>query len=143
MELNQRQRTFADYYIESGNITESAIRAGYSKNYANAQGYKLLENVGIKAYIDGRMKEISSTRIADQKEVMEFLTSLMRGEIKDSMSILDGNGVQKVVNVTAPSQARKSAAELIGKRYALWTDKKELSGTLGVNIIDDLDEDDE
>lgn len=46
--LNPKQQTFADHYIEIGNEEEAALKAGYSKNYANAQSYKLLENVGVK-----------------------------------------------------------------------------------------------
>ena len=50
--ISEKQRRFADYFIETGNIYQSAIKAGYSKNYAKAQAHKLLENVGIKNYID-------------------------------------------------------------------------------------------
>ena len=71
--LNDRQRAFADYYIESLNAFESAIKAGYSENYAKSRSYELLENVGIKAYIDERMKEIESNRIAKAEEVLAFL----------------------------------------------------------------------
>lgn len=83
MELTPRQKAFADYYLESGNAEESAIKAGYSKNYARAQAYKLLVNVGISAYIAERQKQLEDKRIADISEVLQFFTSVMRGEIKD------------------------------------------------------------
>ena len=60
--------------------SDAAIKVGYSKNYANAQSYKLLENVGVKTYIDNRLEELKSERVADQQEIMEYLTSIMRGE---------------------------------------------------------------
>lgn len=83
MELTPRQKAFADYYLESGNAEESAIKAGYSKNYARAQAYKLLANVGISAYIAERQKQVEDKRIADISEVLQFFTSVMRGEVKD------------------------------------------------------------
>lgn len=83
MELTPRQKAFADYYLESGNAEESAIKAGYSENYARAQAYKLLVNVGISAYIAERQKQVEDKRIADISEVLQFFTSVMRGEIKD------------------------------------------------------------
>jgi phage terminase small subunit len=62
--LNEKQKAFADYYIESLNAYESAKRAGYSEAYAKSQSYKLLENVGIKNYIDERMESKDNYRIA-------------------------------------------------------------------------------
>jgi len=84
MELSPKQKAFADYYIELGNATEASIRAGYSKKYAGTNTDKLLNNTNIANYINIRMKEIESKRIADAKEVMEYLTSVMRGEVKDA-----------------------------------------------------------
>jgi phage terminase small subunit len=66
--LTPKQQEFADYYIELGNALDAAIKAGYSK-YANAQSYKLLENVGVKSYIDNRMEELKFERVANQKEI--------------------------------------------------------------------------
>lgn len=83
MELTPRQKAFADYYLESGNAEESAIKAGYSENYARAQAYKLLANVGISEYIAERQKQLEDKRIADISEVLQFFTSVMRGEVKD------------------------------------------------------------
>lgn len=137
--LNPKQQSFADHYIELGNAEQSALKAGYSKSYARARAHELLAKVGIKQYIDERMKEIKSKRIADQTEVMEFLTSIMRGEITEPIPILDGEGTQRVVEVIPSAQSRKSAAELIGKRYMMWTDKQQIDANVGVTIVDDLD----
>ena len=99
MALNERQKAFADYYIQTGNATEAAIKAGYSENYAKSRSYELLENVGIKnyienlnkpeiaAYIKERLDEQNKKRVADANEVIEFYTAVMRGEIKDQFGL--------------------------------------------------------
>ena len=76
--LTIKQQRFADEFIFSGNIYQSAINAGYSENYAKAQSCKLLENVGIKTYIEDKVKEIEDEKIAKQEEVLRYLTSVFR-----------------------------------------------------------------
>lgn len=68
-----KQKAFADYFIETGNAYKSAIKAGYSENYAKGNVIKLLENESVKSYIEERMKEIESERIAKAEEVLAFL----------------------------------------------------------------------
>lgn len=122
---------------------QSAINAGYSANYAKAQSHKLLENVGIKAYLEERMKEISDKSIADQTEVMQYLTRLMRGEETETEMINVGNFEQELVEVPVKHNIRKQAAELIGKRYALWTDKLDAKVDNNIKItLGDYDDDD-
>lgn len=87
MPLTLKQKAFADYYIETGNATESARRAGYSKKYANTNAPKLLQNTTISAYIKTRLAEIDAGRIATADEVMKFYTSVMRGEVKDQFGL--------------------------------------------------------
>lgn len=126
--LNDRQRAFADYYIESLNAFESAIKAGYSENYAKSRSYELLENVGIKAYIDERMKEIESNRIAKAEEVLAFLSASLRGEILEevvSTETIDGMIRPVILKKQISIKDRLKAAELLGKRYRMWTDKVE------------------
>ena len=126
--LNDRQRAFADYYIESLNAFESAIKAGYSENYAKSRSYELLENVGIKAYIDERMKEIESNRIAKVEEVLAFLSASLRGEILEevvSTETIDGMIRPVILKKQISIKDRLKAAELLGKRYRMWTDKVE------------------
>lgn len=124
--LSPKQKAFADYYIEAGNAEQAAIKAGYSKNYARAQSYKMLDNVGVKTYIDQRMAEIESKRIAKADEVLQYLTKVMRGEERDQFDL-------------DPSlQDRTKAAELLGKRYNLFKEQVELSGDVGVKIVDDV-----
>lgn len=85
--LNQRQKAFADYYLQTGNATESALKAGYSKNTASETGYENLNKPHIRAYIDERAAKSSNERIASADEVLEFLSQVMRGEIKDQFDL--------------------------------------------------------
>lgn len=140
--LNERQKRFADEYIITGTAYSAAIKAGYTEKYARARSHKMLENIRIKAYIDERMKEIKTEKIADQQEVMEFLTAIMRGEVTEPLAILDGEGMQKVIEVVPNAQARRSAAELIGKRYAMWTEKQQVENITPV-FVDDVPDDDD
>lgn len=135
--MNERQRRFADEYIISGNAYQSAITAGYSENYAKGNVVKLLENVSVKSYIDEKLAELQSQKVADQQEVMEYLTAVMRGEKTEPLLVLDGEGTQKVVNAVPPVQARTKAAELLGKRYRLFTDKVELDATVEQVVFED------
>lgn len=139
--LNDRQRAFADFYIESLNAFESAIKAGYSEKYAKSRSYELLENVGIKNYIEEKMKEIESKRIAKAEEVLAFLSSSLRGEVLEeviSTETIDGMIKPVILKKQLSAKDRIKAAELLGKRYALFTEKVDLEGNVGVTIIDDI-----
>lgn len=114
--LTPKQRKFADEYIKSGNAYQAAIEAGYSHNYAKAQSSKLLENVGIKSYIDERMAEIASKRIMDATEAVELLTSIARGETKETVYIGTADGVYEK-HKEADLKTRISATKEILKRY--------------------------
>ncbi|WP_257593927.1 terminase small subunit [Lactiplantibacillus plantarum] len=114
--LTPKQQRFADEYIKSGNAYQAAIEAGYSHNYAKAQSSKLLENVGIKSYIDERMAEIASKRIMDATEAVELLTSIARGETKETVYIGTADGVYEK-HKEADLKTRISATKEILKRY--------------------------
>lgn len=140
--LTLKQKRFADEYIISGNIEQSAISAGYSKNYARAQAHKLLANVGIKNYIDERLKILDSEKIADQKEVLQYLSSVMRGEHKEKTLISIGEFGQEIVDIDVGAKDRIKAAELLGKRYKLFTDKVEVDANIEtVVFVDDIGSD--
>lgn len=141
--LTLKQKKFADEYIISGNKYEAAILAGYSEKYAKAQSHKLLDNVGIKAYIDERLEEINSKKIADQKEILEYLTSVMRGEQTDQTFKGIGEGVQEITEVRVSAKDRIKAAELLGKRYSIWTDKVDSTESVSITFIDDYGDDTE
>lgn len=141
--LTLKQQAFADYYIELGNIEQAAIKAGYSKSYARGNAHKLVANVSIKSYIDKRMEELKTERVADQQEILEFLTSVIRGEVEEPVAILSGEGKQKVVNLLPPVNVRKAAAVDLGKRYAMWTEKQQVDVQGVVQFIDDISDADE
>jgi phage terminase small subunit len=119
---------------------ESATKAGYSENYAKAQSHKLLENVGIKTYISERLAELQSQKVADQQEVLEYLTSVMRGEETEQTIIGVGELGQELTDIEVSAKDRIKAAELLGKRYRLWTDKQEVEvqGTVVFANEDDI-----
>lgn len=145
--LTLKQQKFADEYIISGNATQSAIKAGYSEKYANTNAVKLLQNTTIKAYLDERLSELNSKKIADQQEVLEFFTAAMRGELTEPMAIGLGDGVQQIIEVKPNIATRKSAAVELAKRYGLSTAKvdvnvkseNKLAGIL-LQLEDDKDE---
>lgn len=85
--LTPKQQAFADYYLELGNATEAAKKAGYSKENAGNNADKLLKNTKIKAYIDERLEKIKSENIATIDEVMSFYTNVMRGKEKDQFGL--------------------------------------------------------
>ena len=87
MALTPKQQAFADYYIECGNATEAAKRAGYSENNVGENAAKTLKNPNVSAYIAERMEEQTRKRVADANEVIEFYTAVMRGEVKDQFGL--------------------------------------------------------
>lgn len=85
--LNNKQLAFAQEYMKCNNITQSAIKAGYSKKTASVQGCVLLKNPRVIEYIGAVNERLESSKIADIQEVMEYLTSVMRGEEKDQFDL--------------------------------------------------------
>lgn len=136
--LNPKQQAFADYYIEIGSAYQAAIKAGYSENYAKGNVVKLLENVSVKSYIENRMQELQSERVASQQEILESLTAILRGEKKGTALVGMGLGEQSVRQVQPTVGEKIRAAELLGKRYKLFTDKVETEITGAVQFIDDI-----
>ncbi|MCH4169394.1 MAG: terminase small subunit [Streptococcaceae bacterium] len=138
MKMTEKQKKFCDYFIETGNATKSAIFAGYSQKTAKQIGQQNLTKLDLKTYIDERLRQLEDERIADADEVLKFLTSVMRGEVTEPVSILDGEGHQKVVDLKPSVQTRRTAAVDLGKRFALFTDKTELSVVEPPTFVDDL-----
>jgi len=125
--LTEKQKRFCEYYLENPNATEAAIKAGYAKNTAYAIGAENLRKPQIQQYIASVMDSLQCERIASIDEILEYLTGVMRGKIKDQF------------DMDASIQDRTRAAELLGKRYKMWVDKQEVSGSLeGVTIINDI-----
>ena len=136
--LTLKQQRFADEYIISGNASQAAIAAGYSKKYAAQNTDKLLKNTKVKSYIAERMAELDSKKIAKQEEVLAYLTSIMRGEQQEKTLVGEGMGEQRIADIDVSAKDRIKAAELIGKRYSMWTDKQEVTGDIAITFIDDI-----
>lgn len=133
--LTPKQRAFADYYIETGNATEAARRAGYKGKNINRIASENLSKLDIKQYIEERLSKIEDARIAKGEEVLQYLTRVMRGEEKDQFGL------------DASLQDRTKAAELLGKRYRLFVDKVEQKIDVNTttkldSILEQLEEDD-
>jgi phage terminase small subunit len=139
VKLTEKQKRFADYYIETGNATESAIRAGYSEKTSAEMGYENLRKPHIKEYINIRLEELSANRIMKADEVMVMLTSIARNEEQEDVVVFSESGPQ-ITQKGMSAKDRLKALELIGKRYTLWTDKTQLEGSIGVTIVDDIDD---
>lgn len=160
--MNERQKKFADEYLISGVAHSAAIKAGYSEKYARKRSHELLANVGIKAYIEERMKELEKQKIAKQDEVMQVFTSILRQELMEEVIELNAMTGQFVKTKKHPSisEVIKAGSEIM-KRYptAKQSEKLELEikklreqldsgveGTMNVNIInawEDIPNDDD
>ena len=124
--LTEKQKRFIDYYIETANATESAKRAGYSEKTAKNIGAENLTKLNF--FIQKRLEEKENNRIASQDEVLEYLTKVMRGEEKDQFGL------------DASLQDRTKCAELLGKRYGTFIEKKELTVNCIVELVDDVND---
>lgn len=143
--MTDKQKRFCDEYLIDLNATQAAIRAGYSEKTARALASENLTKPYIKNYIDERMAEKEKTLIASQDEVLRYLTSVLRGESQSTELVIEGIGdgcsEARTMKKEPSEKDRLKAAELLGKRYGLYTDKVELEVT-PVVIKDDVDESD-
>jgi len=122
--LTKKERIFADEYVKTTNGTQSAITAGYSEKTASVTASKMLRKPKVRQYIDAIMNERSKNTIATADEVLQYLTRVMNGEEKDAF------GLDVSVN------DRTKAAELLGKRHMLFTDKVKLDAEIEIDISD-------
>lgn len=122
--LTEKERIFADEYIKTTNATQSAIKAGYSEKTASSKGSQLLRKVKVRQYIDEVMDKRSENTIATADEVLQYLSRVMNGEEKDAFGL----------DVSVAD--RTKAAELLGKRHMLFTDKVKLDAEIEIDISD-------
>ena len=139
--LTPRQQKFCDEYLISGNATDAAIKAGYSPKTAKNIGSENLAKPDLKAYIEAQLAALHSEKIADATEVLEYLTSVMRGKHTEEVPLLCGDGVQTLTPKEVGAKERLKAAELIGKRFGLFTDRVGIDGVVPVVIHDDIPDD--
>ena len=158
--LTPKQQRFCDEYIISMNATEAAKKAGYSEKTARSIGCENLAKPYISEYIEERLKEKEDELIAKQDEVLKYLTSVMRREKTESVVVTVAKEISKplqgedgiwrqtrvkeesteVVEIPARLADSNKAAELLGKRYKLFTDKLEVDGDVPITFVDDLKE---
>ena len=143
--MTEKQKLFADEYLIDLNATR-AYKAVYKNikndDVARVNGSKLLTKANIKAYIDDRLEEIKSKKVAEAREVMEYLTSVMRGESSSEVLRFVGDGYQDISKKAPDEKERLKAAELLGKRFGLFTENIKLNSNNVVQILDDIPGDD-
>lgn len=129
MKLTEKQKRFIDYYIETGNASDAARRAGYSEKIANRIGTENLSKPVIKEAITVRLKALEDKRIAKADEVLKFLTATLRGEVRDEQIVVEGTGdgcsKARLVETRVSVRDRIKAAENLLKRYPTDMDAKE------------------
>ena len=125
--LTAKQQRFCDEYLIDLNATQAAIRAGYSEKSARQMSTENMSKPSIREYIENRMAEKEKRLIADQDEVLKYLTAVLRGESESEEIVVESIGDFRSEARTmkkAPSEKdRLKAAELLGKRYGIYTEK--------------------
>ena len=148
--MNAKHQRFADEYLIDLNAEQAAIRAGYSAKYARGNAHKLVANSCIQEYIQKRMAEKQSELIASQDEVLQTLTAVMRREMKEVIvstqrirkshydekgrKIIDETEVPVCVEIDTKISDVNKAAELLGKRWDIFTNSIDLNADMELNI---------
>ena len=133
--MTEKQQRFIDAYIQNGgNATQAALHAGFSERTAYSQGQRLLKNVEVRAAIDERLKELESERIAKDAEILEFLTSVLRGEVTEKVLVQVGTGkgfFHSEFKDKPPSiKERLTAATALAKIYLLSKPSEEIDDVI-------------
>lgn len=141
--MTEKQRLFADEYLKDLNGTR-AYKTIYTTikndNVAAVRANTLLKQKDISNYISKRLEEIHNENTADIQEVMEYLTSVLRGESASAVLMMSGNGMQKVTEKPPDEKERLKAAELLGKRFGMFKDNVDITSNGKTVIVDDIDE---
>lgn len=145
--MTERRKRFCDEYLIDLNGTR-AYKAAYpsvkSDEVARKAASRLLTNVDVRAYLDERLEQLHNERTADAQEVVEYLTAVLRGESVASVVVVEGEGEgcssARIVEKPPDEKERLKAAELLGKRYGLFTDKIDSNSPVTIVIKDDYGE---
>lgn len=159
--LNEKQKRFADEYLIDLNATQAAIRAGYSPRSAAEQASRLLKNAKVRAYIDERMAELSRRTGVNQERILRELARIAFVNAPDLINMADatvredatvddmaaiasvrvkiiptenGQGIEREIRLADKIRA----LDLLGKRFAMWTERQQIDANFGVQIIDDV-----
>lgn len=133
--MNPKQKRFCEEYVVDMNAAQAAVRAGYSRRAARNQGNRLLAKAEIREYIDELLEQLRAESISDAREIMEYLTAVMRGEQTSNVLCMVGEGKQSVIAKLPDQRERLRAAELLGRRYGLFTDRFKLDDSVPVVIV--------
>lgn len=140
-DLTPKQKRFCDEYLIDMNTTQAAIRAGYSKKTAYAIGQENLKKPRIKEYIQKRLAEKEAALVADQNEVLQYLTSVLRGETQSEIVVVEGTGdgcsAARTMQKAPDEKERLKAAEMLGKAHCIFTEKVEQQVDMELNITVD------
>lgn len=141
--MTEKQKLFADEYLIDCNATR-AYKVAYptvkKDEVARVNASRLLTNANVQKYINDRMQKIHNEKTADAQEVVEYLTSVLRGQSTSSVLARDEIGAERVIEKPPDEKERLKAAELLGKRYGLYTDKVDLDADAELHICIDYGE---
>lgn len=146
MALNARNKQVLDDFLITGNQTESYLKFYKNvkkKETAYAAASRLFDTKEAKEYLEVQMDKLNGKAIAKADEVLRYLTSIMRGEHKEETLIGMGDGEQRITDIDVSAKDRIKAAELIGKRYGIWTEKVDMNVTVPEIVFDVPLEDDD
>jgi len=143
--MTEKQKRFADEYIIDLNATR-AYKVAYpnikNDEAAAVNASRMLRNAKVSAYIDKQLAQINSEKIADAQEVMNYLTAVMRGKTLSEVVVIEGRGegysAARRMEKAPDEKEKLKAAELLGKRYRLFTDNLQIDGSMAVQIFDDI-----
>lgn len=147
--MTDKQKLFCTEYLKDYNAYQAALRAGYKKTTAE-QSSQWIDNgqrksnkkynPEMRAFIDNELDKMNKSNIADAEEIRKFLSACMRGEHKEEVLKLSGDGRQSVVKIAVSEKDRLKAAELMGKGLGMFKEKVDLTGAVPVAIVNDVEE---
>lgn len=147
--LTEKQKLFALEYLKDLNATRAykeVYKTCKSDKVAGVNSSRLLGNARVQKYIKEQIEGIKSEKIADAEEVMQYLTKVLRGESESEIVVVEGTGdgcsSARTMKKAPDEKERTKAAELLGRRYGIFTDNFKATGNVTINFINDLEEDD-
>lgn len=136
--MTDKMQRFCEEYLIDLNGKQAAIRAGYAPKRAGERAYRLLRQPEVMEYVRERMESKNNELIASQDEVLQYLTRVMRGESQSTEIVVEGCGegisAARTMLKEPSEKDRLRAAELLGKRYGIYTDKVDVGGAVPVVI---------
>lgn len=113
--LNDRQNLFVVHYLQTLNATQAAIKAGYSKRSAGADGFRMLKNAKIRKAIQKHLDEV----LGNEKLTLKYRI------VKGYTQIAFG---KKSANAD-----RIKALDALAKYVELWSDS--VPQTINFNVF--------